>query len=41
MHMVKISVIVPVYNCEDYLEESIGSVLNQSFKDIEVICVDD
>lgn len=39
--MVKISVIVPVYNCEDYLEESIKSILNQSFKDIEIICVDD
>lgn len=39
--MVKISVIVPVYNCENYLEESIKSILNQSFRDIEVICVDD
>ena len=39
--MIKISVVVPVYNCEDYLEESIKSILNQSFKDIEVICVDD
>ena len=39
--MVKISVIVPVYNCEDYLEESIRSILNQSFNDIEIICVDD
>ena len=41
MKMVKISVIVPVYNCEDYLEESIRSVLNQSFKDFEIICMDD
>ena len=39
--MVKISVIVPVYNCEDYIEESIGSVLNQTFKDIEIVCIDD
>ena len=39
--MVKISVIVPVYNCEDYLEESIRSILNQTFKDIEVVCVAD
>lgn len=39
--MVKISVIVPVYNCEDYLEESIRSILNQTFNDIEVVCVDD
>ena len=39
--MVKISVIVPVYNCGDYIEESINSILNQTFKDMEVICVDD
>lgn len=39
--MVKVSVIVPVYNCEDYLEESIKSILNQSLNDIEVICIDD
>ena len=39
--MVKISVIIPVYNCEDYIEESVNSILNQTFKDIEVICIDD
>ncbi|MBQ2961921.1 glycosyltransferase [Methanobrevibacter sp.] len=39
--MVKISVIVPVFNCEDYIEESIGGILNQTFNDIEIICVDD
>lgn len=39
--MVKISIIAPVYNCENYLEESIGSILNQTFRDIEVICIDD
>ena len=39
--MVCISVIVPVYNCEDYLEESLGSILNQTFNDIEIICIDD
>ena len=39
--MVRISVIVPVYNCEDYLEEALGSLLNQTFKDIEIICIDD
>ena len=39
--MVCISVIVPVYNCEDYLEESLGSILNQTFEDIEIICIDD
>lgn len=39
--MVGVSVIVPVYNVEDYLEEFLDSVVNQSFEDIEIICVDD
>ena len=39
--MVKISVIIPVYNSQDYLNECIDSVLNQTFSDFEVICVDD
>ena len=38
---IKISVIVPIYNVEKYLDISIPSILNQSFKDFEVICVDD
>ena len=36
-----VSVIIPVYNVEKYLEECINSVLNQTMKDFEVICVDD
>lgn len=39
--MVEISVIMPVYNTEKYLKESINCILNQTFKDIELICVDD
>ena len=39
--MVEISVIIPVYNCEEFLEETFDCVLNQTFKDFEVICVDD
>ena len=39
--MVEISVIMPVFNCEKYLNEAIESVLNQSFDDFEFICVDD
>lgn len=38
---IKISVIIPVYNAENFLEESINSVLNQSLKNIELICVND
>lgn len=37
----KISVIVPVYNVEPYLVECIDSVINQSFRDFEIILVDD
>lgn len=39
--MVKVSVIIPVYNAEDYLKESIDGILNQTLDDIEVLCVDD
>lgn len=37
----KISVIVPVYNVEKYLRRCLDSVINQTLKDIEIICVDD
>lgn len=36
-----ISVIIPVYNSEKYLSQCLDSVINQTFKDIEIICVDD
>lgn len=36
-----ISVIVPVYNVEQYLDKCINSILNQTYKNIEVILVDD
>lgn len=39
--MPKISIIIPIYNVENYIEECLNSVLNQTLKDIEVICVDD
>lgn len=39
--MVKVSVIMPVYNCEDYLKDSVDSILNQTLSDLELICVDD
>lgn len=39
--MAEISVIVPVYNVEPYLENCIESILNQTFWDFELILVDD
>lgn len=36
-----ISVIVPVYNVEEYLDRCIDSIINQTFKDFELILVDD
>ena len=37
----KVSIIVPVYNCEEYLDEAIKSLLNQTLKEIEIIVVND
>ena len=36
-----VSIIVPIYNCKDYLQECIDSALSQSFEDFELILVDD
>ena len=39
--MSKISVIVPVYNVEQYLSQCLDSIINQTYKNLEIICVDD
>ena len=39
--MPKISVIIPVYNTEQYLKKCLDSVCKQTFKDIEIICIND
>ena len=37
----KVSIIVPVYNCEKYISKCLNSILNQSYKNIEVIVIND
>lgn len=39
--MVKVSVIVPVYNVEEYLRKCLDSLTNQTLSDIEIICIND
>lgn len=41
MGKIKVSIIVPIYNLESYLERCLDSILNQTLKEIEVICIDD
>ena len=41
MSEIKVSVIMPVYNAETYLEEAIECLICQTLKEIEIICVDD
>lgn len=39
--MATISIIVPIYNVENYLRKCVDSLINQTFKDLEIILVDD
>ena len=39
--MIKISIIVPVYNVEKYISRCLNSLINQTLDDIEIICVND
>ncbi|MGA8940373.1 MAG: glycosyltransferase [Acidobacteriaceae bacterium] len=39
--MPKVSVIIPTYNCAHYLEQAIESVMNQTYRDLEIIVMDD
>ena len=37
--MAKVSIVIPVYNAEDFLHESLDSIVNQTLNDIEIICI--
>lgn len=37
----EISVIIPIYNVENYIEETLNSVVNQTFRNMEILCIDD
>lgn len=39
--MTKISVLVPIFNVEKYLEECLDSIISQTFTDLEIICIND
>ena len=39
--MKKISVVVPVYNTEKYLSRCLESIINQTYKNLEIICIND
>ena len=39
--MPKVSIIVPIYNVEEYLRECLSSLINQTLRDIEIICIND
>jgi glycosyltransferase involved in cell wall biosynthesis len=41
MNDYKVSVIVPVYNADKYLRQCLDSIINQTFKNVEIICVND
>ena len=39
--MLKVSIIIPIYNVEQYLPKCLESVINQTYKNLEIICVND
>lgn len=39
--MIDVSVVIPIYNVEKYLDKCLDSVFSQTFKSFEVICIND
>ena len=40
-NQIKVSIIIPVYNAEKYLSHCLDSLVNQTLKEIEIICIND
>jgi len=38
---IPVSIIIPIFNCDQYLEKCLNSVVNQTLKDIQIICIND
>jgi glycosyltransferase EpsH len=41
IHIPKISIVLPIYNVQEYLKQSLDSLVQQTYSDIEIICVND
>ena len=41
MEMKKVSIIIPVYNCQEYISDSLESVLSQTYQNIEIVVIND
>ena len=41
MNTPKISIIIPVYNSEEYIPQCLDSLLSQTYKNLEIICIND
>ena len=41
MEEIKVSVVIPVYNVEEFLNNTLSDITGQTLKEIEIICVDD
>ena len=39
--MPKISIIIPIFNVEKYITKCLQSLVNQTFQEIEILCIDD
>ena len=41
MEAIKVSVVVPVYNVDEFLDNTLSDITGQTLREIEIICVDD